>query len=96
MSANGAMVTRRRTNTGLLFFALLGQFSALIFVNSANSVAATPSLTILKQATTLSLLSTLPVKGKAPKTGYSREAFRIGETQIEMGVMREMTFSSAT
>ena len=75
MSANGAMVTRKRSNTGLLFIALLGQFCALIFADSTNSVAATPSLTTLKQATTLSLLSTLPVKGKAPKTGYSREAF---------------------
>ena len=42
---------------------------------SPTTYAQTPTTSSIKKGTTLSLLETLVVKGKAPKTGYSRSAF---------------------
>ena len=42
---------------------------------SPTTHAQTPTTSSIKKGTTLSLLETLVVKGKAPKTGYSRSAF---------------------
>jgi len=44
-------------------------------LQSSTTYAQTPTTSSIKKGTTLSLLETLTVKGKAPKTGYSRSAF---------------------
>ena len=54
----------------VLFLALLAPVSA-----SASMHASATATTAIKKGTTLALLDTLVVKGKAPKTGYSRSAF---------------------
>lgn len=53
-----------------LFVALLAPVTA-----SASTHASAAATTAIKKGTALALLNTLVVKGKAPKTGYSRSAF---------------------
>jgi len=57
-----------------LAFALLASL-LLPVLQSSTTYAQTPTTSSIKKGTTLSLLETLTVKGKAPKTGYSRSAF---------------------
>ena len=57
-----------------LAFALLASL-LLPVLQSSTTYAQAPTTSSIKKGTTLSLLETLTVKGKAPKTGYSRSAF---------------------
>jgi len=61
-----------RTRALALFVTLV--FFGLIPFSSA-AVAQTPTTSGIKKGTTLALLDTLIVKGKAPKTGYARSSF---------------------
>ena len=65
---------RRNFSIRSLAFALLASL-LLPVLQSSTTYAQTPTTSSIKKGTTLSLLETLTVKGKAPKTGYSRSAF---------------------
>ena len=65
---------RRNFSIRSLAFALLASL-LLPVLQSSTTYAQAPTTSSIKKGTTLSLLETLTVKGKAPKTGYSRSAF---------------------
>lgn len=75
MQRSATSPSSKRAPVAILIAALITSLNIHIFLTSSEAIAATPTLRTIKHATTLSLLSTLPVKGKAAKTGYSREAF---------------------
>jgi len=65
---------RRNYSIRSLTIALLASL-LLPVLQSSTTYAQAPTTSSIKKGTTLSLLETLTVKGKAPKTGYSRSAF---------------------
>jgi hypothetical protein len=67
------MVMRKSQTRALALFISLTFFALIPFSNT--SIALVPTTSNIKKGTTLTLLDTLVVKGKAPKTGYARSSF---------------------
>jgi hypothetical protein len=67
------MVMRKSQTRALALFISLTFFALIPFSNA--SIALVPTTSNIKKGTTLTLLNTLVVKGKAPKTGYARSSF---------------------
>lgn len=64
---------KNRSIVVAVLLTFVAQFASFALIE--NSSARTLSHGAIKQATTIALLDTLVVKGKAPKTGYARESF---------------------
>jgi hypothetical protein len=67
------MGMRKSQTRALALFISLTFFALIPFSNT--SIALVPTTSNIKKGTTLTLLDTLVVKGKAPKTGYARSSF---------------------